>query len=125
VHRILVIEDDPTGSQLLLTLLELEGYQGSQPDDWADPLRGVGQQRPDLVILDVHLSTLDGFELLRRLRAHGDPGVARTPVLMVSAENLKAQCLSAGADGFVEKPYDLETLLGAIRRSVEGSVSTD
>ncbi len=122
MHRILVVEDDPTGTQLLLTLLELEGYQGCKPENWADPLRDVEAQRPDLVIMDIHLSPLDGFELLRRLRAHSDPRVARIPVLMMSAENLRVQCQSAGADGFVEKPFDLRTLLGAIRKIMEGSV---
>jgi DNA-binding response OmpR family regulator len=122
VHKILVIDDDPTGTQLLLTLLELEGYQGCRPEHWADPLRDVELQRPDLVLLDVRLSTRDGLDLLRQLRAHPDSGVAITPVLMMSVENLRVKCQSAGADGFVEKPFDLKTLSEAIKSLVERSI---
>ncbi len=122
MNRILVIDDDPTGTQLLLTLLGLEGYEGLKLQNWADPLGEVQAQHPDLVIMDVHLTNADGLELLRRLRAQPDPHKAHVPVLMMSAEDLREQCLSAGADGFVEKPFELRTLLGAIQNIVEGSV---
>ncbi len=63
VYKILVIDDDPTGTQLLLTLLQLEGYEGAKLENWADPLVDVAAQRPDLVIMDVHLAREDGFDL--------------------------------------------------------------
>jgi len=122
MDRILVIDDDPTGTQLLLTLLGLEGYEGLKLQDWVDPLRDVQRQQPDLVIMDVHLTNIDGLRLLRRLRAQPDPRVAHLPVLMMSAEDLREQCQAAGADGFVEKPFELHTLLGAIQNIIEGSV---
>jgi DNA-binding response OmpR family regulator len=122
MNRILVIDDDPTGTQLLLTLLGLEGYEGLKLQSWANPLGEVQAQHPDLVIMDVHLTNIDGLELLRRLRSQPDPRVAHLPVLMMSAEDLREQCLAAGADDFVEKPFELRALLGAIRNIVEGSV---
>jgi DNA-binding response OmpR family regulator len=125
VYKILVIDDDPTGTQLLLTLLKLEGYQGSKLENWADPLGDVKAQGPDLVIMDVYLTTEDGFDLLSQIRDHPDPGLAGLPVLMMSAEDLGTESLSAGADGFVEKPFDLGILLGAIRKIMEGSLSDD
>ncbi len=123
MSKILVIDDDPTATQLLLTLLGLEGYEGSKLRDWADPLGDVAAQLPDLVIMDVHLSAIDGMELLSQLRASPDCGVARIPVLMMSAEDLREQCQSAGADGFIEKPFGLGVLLEAIKNVMEGSVS--
>ncbi len=123
MSKILVIDDDPTATQLLLTLLGLEGYQGSKLRDWADPLGDVAAQLPDLVIMDVHLSAIDGMELLSQLRASPDCGVARIPVLMMSAEDLREQCQSAGADGFIEKPFGLGVLLEAIKNVMEGSIS--
>jgi DNA-binding response OmpR family regulator len=125
VCKILVIDDDPTGTQLLLTLLKLEGYEGSKLENWLDPLGDVAAQRPDLVIMDVHLKIGYGFDLLGQIRDHPDPAVACLPVLMISAEELEAQSLSAGADGFVEKPFDLEILFGAIQGIMEGNLSDD
>jgi DNA-binding response OmpR family regulator len=125
VYKILVIDDDPTGTQLLLTLLKLEGYEGVKLKNWADPLGDLAAQRPDLVIMDVHLATEDGFELLGQIREHADAALAGLPVVMISAEELEAESLSAGADGFVEKPFDLEFLFGTIQRLTEGNLSDD
>jgi CheY-like chemotaxis protein len=122
VHKILVIDDDPTGTQLLLTLLEMEGYQGSKLENWDAPLDNVKAQAPDLVIMDVHLKVGNGLDLLRQIREDPDRSLASLPVVMISAEKLEAQSLSAGANGFVEKPFDLGNLFGAIRRIMEGNL---
>ena len=119
MYKILVIEDDPSGTQLLIALIELEGFKGFGLGDWADPLADVERRRPDLVLMDVHLSRWDGVELLRDFRAHADPRIAKLPVLMMSAEDLESRCLSAGANGFFEKPFDLEKLIATIRELVE------
>jgi two-component system alkaline phosphatase synthesis response regulator PhoP/two-component system response regulator MprA len=123
VYKILVIDDDPTGTQLLLTLLGLEGYKGTKLENWADPLGDVAAQRPDLVIMDVHLTTEDGLDLLGQIREHPDAALASLPVVMISAEDLEAESLSAGANAFVEKPFDLGILFGTIQRLMEGRLS--
>lgn len=125
MNRILVIEDDPAGAQLLVTLLGLEGYQCSMVEDLSEPLVEVDRQRPDLVMLDVRLGVQDGFELLGKLRAHPDPAVADTPVLMMSAEDHWLQCQDAGANGFLEKPFGLDVLRETIQKAMEVSVSED
>jgi two-component system phosphate regulon response regulator PhoB len=122
VHKILVIDDDPTGTQLLLTLLDMEGFQGSKLENWDAPLDDVKAQAPDLVIMDVHLKVGNGLDLLRQIRKDPDRSLASVPVVMISAEKLEAQSLSAGANGFVEKPFDLGNLFGAIRRIMEGNL---
>ena len=118
--RILVIDDNPTGGQLLVTLLEMEGFEAFLPQDWRDPLQDVERERPFLVIIDVHLQGRTGFDLLAQIRAHADPQVARTAVLMASAEDYRLQSEQAGADGFVGKPFDLPSLYAAIHKCKGG-----
>jgi CheY-like chemotaxis protein len=119
VNQILVIDDDPSGTGLLIALLQLTGYQGCSLEDWQDPVAEVTRVRPALVIMDVRLGTPDGLALLRQLRAHPNREVANTPVLMMSAEHLAAQCQEAGASGFVEKPFDTESLVRTIQEIME------
>jgi len=121
--RILIVDDDPFGTQLLITLLGFEGYQGFRPDELANPLASVEQHRPDLVIMDVRLRSLDGVALLQQLRSLPDPDVATTPVLMMSAEDHRRRCQLAGANGFIEKPFDRSMLLATIEQILEGSLS--
>lgn len=116
---ILIIDDDPSGTQLLITLLGFEGYEGFKPEDWTNPISDIERQRPDLVCMDVRLLNQDGVELLRQLRAHPDPAIARTPVLMMSAEDHSKRCRLAGANGFLEKPFDSVTLLDKVQRILE------
>jgi len=120
--KILVVDDDPSGTRLLITLLGFEGYQGIQPENWSDPIQDVSRERPDLVMMDVRLLSRDGVEVLRRLRAHSDPLVAATPVLMMSAEDQSARCREAGANAFIEKPFDRVKLLQRIEGLLEGSI---
>jgi CheY-like chemotaxis protein len=61
----------------------------------------------------------DGFDLLRRIRAHPDAAIARTPVLMMSGMDYRFQCKQAGANGFLLKPFDRMALLEAIRKAGE------
>lgn len=125
MYQILVIDDDPTGTQLLIDLLRFAGHQGFPLENWQDPVADIVQRRPDLVIMDVRLKVYDGLDLLCRLRAHSDRQVRSTPVLMVSAEDSSARCRMAGADGFVEKPFDTESLFRAVQEILEVSVSGD
>jgi DNA-binding response OmpR family regulator len=123
VCTILIVDDDPWGTQLLITLLGFEGYQGIKPDDWLAPLDTVEQHRPDLVIMDVRLRNRDGVELLKQLRNWPDQELAATPVLMMSAEDHRQRCITAGADDFVEKPFDRIVLLRTIEGILEGTLS--
>lgn len=116
---ILIVDDDPSGTQLLIALLSFEGYQGFRPDDWTDPMASVARHHPVLIIMDVRLRSRDGVRLVQELRALSDPGVASTPVLMMSAEDHRQRCLAAGADGFLEKPFDRLMLLRTIESILE------
>ncbi len=117
--RVLIVEDDPSIGRLLGALLHFEGYEIEDAKDWDDAMFAVEQVRPDLAIVDVHLRTGDGFDLLRQIRGHADPDTARTPVLMMSGMDYRYKCKQTGANGFLEKPFDRMALLEAIRRATE------
>jgi DNA-binding response OmpR family regulator len=119
VRKVLIIDDDPAGTQLLMTLLQFEGYMACQLENWRDPVSEVEKERPDLVLMDVYLRTRTGLELLSELRTHPDPGVARTPVLMMSAEDHRARCKQEGANAFLEKPFSIRSLMATIHKIEE------
>jgi DNA-binding response OmpR family regulator len=125
VHKVLIVDDDPSGTQLLATLLKLEGFDAVPLENWVDPIKDIKQQQPELVIMDVRLRGKSGLDLLAKIRTHPDPDLARTPVLMMSVDDHRVESKQAGAEGFVAKPFDLPTLMAAIGKIKEGSVSNN
>ncbi|MEU5331960.1 response regulator transcription factor [Streptomyces asoensis] len=114
LHRLLVVEDDPGIRMLLESALRLSGYDVASAGTGQDALRDVESLRPELVLLDVMLPDLDGFEVTRSLRAAGD----RTPVLFLTARGEVADRiagLTAGGDDYVTKPFSIEEVLLRIR----------
>ncbi len=105
--KILIIEDDPSASRLAGYALEREGYQIVTAANGVDGMRKAQEEQPDLLILDVMLPGLDGFEICHRLRA--ESGSDHLPILMISAkaqESDKATGLKVGADEYLVKPAD-------------------
>lgn len=103
--KILVIEDDPATSRLVDYSLRHEGYQVILASNGLEGLRKAKDEAPDLVILDVMLPGMDGFEICHRLRS--EPATAQLPILMFSAkaqEIDKETGLKVGADGYLAKP---------------------
>jgi two-component system alkaline phosphatase synthesis response regulator PhoP len=103
--KILVIEDDPGTLRLMVYTLQHEGYQVVTAANGLEGLRKAMNEKPDLVVLDVMLPGIDGFEICHRLRA--DPRTANLPILMLSGkaqEIDKATGLKVGADGYITKP---------------------
>ena len=111
--RILLAEDDATMVSLLKTLLKMEGYQVSALDADADIAQAVLKIKPDILLMDVHLLRQNGMDELVKLRAA--PGGESVCVLMTSGLDFKEQCLSAGANGFIQKPFMPDDLLDALR----------
>ena len=110
----LVVDDEPPSPISSPTALRYEGFEAMTAGDGRDALALVESFRPDLVVLDVMLPDLDGFEVQRRL---GERGV-RVPVLFLTARDAtedKVRGLTLGGDDYVTKPFSLEELVARIR----------
>ena len=122
--KILIIEDDAALRQLLVQLLTDEGYVVLEAANGLRLVSYLRVHRPDLVLLDVCMSWLDGVELCRSLRRN--PEFGRTPVCFLSARATPTDIqrgLDAGADSYLTKPVALETLLDSIARLTSASAA--
>ena len=111
---ILIVDDEYAVARGIQYALEQEGYQVSVAGSGEEALAMAGELAPDLVVLDVRMPGIDGFETLRRLRADG----SKAPVLMLTArdeEMDKVIGLEMGADDYMTKPYGLRELLSRIK----------
>lgn len=112
--RILVVEDDPSISMGLQMNLEAEGYQVELAEDGEIALKQAREFKPDLLVLDVMLPKLNGFEVLRMLRSDG----ASVPIIMLSARGAemdKVMGLELGAEDYITKPFSLAELLARVK----------
>jgi DNA-binding response OmpR family regulator len=113
--RILIVEDNPSVLRATGFILEKEGYEVLTAVDGLDGLKKAKEENPDLLILDVMLPGIDGFEICHSLRA--EPQTAQLPILMFSAkgqETDKATGLKVGADEYLVKPVDREVLINKV-----------
>lgn len=109
-RRILVIDDEEANVLLLKTLLEREGYQNTLClTDPTDALEAFVRYDPHIVLLDLMMPGMDGYQLLEAFRRQGQPGTFR-PVLVLTADttvNARRRALALGARDFVGKPFDI------------------
>ena len=123
-ETILVVDDDPDIARFVEVNLRSAGYDVSVASDGEQALEKAGALRPDLVLLDVMMPRIDGFEVAQRLRRN--PQTASTSIIMLTAKALstdKVLGLTAGADDYIIKPFDPIELLarvkGTLRRAKE------
>lgn len=112
--RILVVDDEPSITDLVATVLRYEGFEVRTADTGRRALEAVTDFRPHLLILDIMLPDLDGFQVQGRLAASGD----RVPILFLTARDAtedKVRGLTMGADDYVTKPFSLEELVARVR----------
>ncbi len=113
--RILVVDDDQDTLKLLRLILESSGFVTTLVENGQQALLAIARERPDLVLCDVLMPELDGYEMLIAIRS--DPQIEALPVLMLSAlgqEQDVQRALEAGANGYIVKPFSLLPLLSAI-----------
>ncbi len=113
---VLIVDDIEANRETIRALLDMEGYHLLEAADGATALRMAAETPPDLVLLDVMMPGMDGFEVCRRLRA--DARLAEVPVIMLTALDDQAsrmEGIEAGADDFVSKPFNRMELRGRIR----------
>jgi two-component system cell cycle response regulator DivK len=113
--RILIIEDDQPSRDLLTYLFGASGYAVLGADDGEGGVRAALDHAPDLVLCDLQMPVLNGFDVLKRLRQ--DPNWRRVPVIAVTAFSMagdRDEALAAGFDGYFPKPIDPETFVATI-----------
>ena len=113
--HLLIIEDNPTNMQLAEYLLRCAGYAPAKAYDRAAGLQLIEAQRPDLVICDLQMPVLDGYEVLQRVRS--TPATQDLVVVAVTALSMpgdKARVLAAGFNGYLSKPIDPETFVAEL-----------
>ncbi len=113
-HRILVVDDEANITDLVATALRYEGFEVETAGTGRTALDQAVSWRPHLLVLDVMLPDLDGFEVARRLRQEG----RRIPILFLTARDAtedKVRGLTLGGDDYVTKPFSLEELLARVR----------
>ncbi|HSM01002.1 MAG TPA: response regulator transcription factor [Acidimicrobiia bacterium] len=112
-REVLVVDDEPTVREIVVAYLEREGYRTAEAADGEAALAAIASRRPDLVVLDVMLPKVDGFDILSRLRRDGD-----IPVVLLTAraeESDRVLGLGLGADDYVVKPFSPRELVARVR----------
>jgi PAS domain S-box-containing protein len=119
-RRILVVDDVPQGRAMLLDALGALGFEMADAGNGEEALGVVARFRPDLVVMDLVMPVMDGFEATRRLRLL--PEGAKLPVIAASADaraQTQARCRAVGANAFISKPVELKALLNAIAAALD------
>jgi CheY-like chemotaxis protein len=117
--RILVVEDNESNRDMLVRRLERRGFEVVISVDGAEALEIVMSAHPDLVLMDMGLPTIDGYEVTRRLRASA--ATQRIPILGLSAHAMpgdREKAMAAGCDDYDTKPVEFERLIGKIQAAL-------
>jgi len=121
--RVLIIDDEPPIRKLLRVGLSAHGYQIMEASSGKMALELLGDQSPDLIVLDLGLPDMQGHELLRTMRARNDS----IPIVVLSSrddEAGKVQALDSGADDYVTKPFGMDELLARMRAALRHQLQT-
>lgn len=122
--RLLAVDDNALNLKLLVVLLTQHGYHVATATDAATMATSMAQARPALILLDLQLPKIDGFEIARRLKA--DPATAEIPIIAVTAFAMvgdEERARGAGCDEYVRKPIDIKTLPPLIERLLQRTSS--
>ncbi|MEH2202766.1 MAG: hybrid sensor histidine kinase/response regulator [Nostoc sp.] len=115
IYRILAVDDTQDNLILVQAILESEGYEIDLASDGIKALQKIEQSPPDLILLDVMMPGIDGYEVTRRIR--NNPAISYIPILLITAfhQSSVVEGLDAGADDFIRKPFDTDELLARVR----------
>jgi signal transduction histidine kinase len=118
VPKILHIEDDPANRLLVRKLLSPAGFEVVDATDGIDGIRKALAERPDLVLVDIAIPGLDGYEVTLRLRA--EPTLRGVPIVAITAEGNRDTSLAVGCDGYLQKPIDARSFADTVRGYLKG-----
>jgi CheY-like chemotaxis protein len=117
MHKILVVDDVISQQDLICQALQQAGFTVNRASDGDEVMRQVSQSKPHLIVLDIIMERMNGFEALRELRENEH--TKRIPVVVCSTKNTafdKAWSLDLGADAYVTKPFDPVQLVSIVQR---------
>lgn len=117
--RILYVEDNDDNLYMLALRLETIGYEVITATNGADGIATAAAERPDLILMDLDLPVVDGWEAIRQLKA--DPATRNIPIIALTAHAMagdREKALAAGSDDFDTKPVELDRLLAKIRSAL-------
>ena len=117
--KILYIEDNFHNRVLVKRVLEAENYQVIEAEEGVSGLAQAEDMQPDLILIDINLPDIDGYEVTKRLRQM--PHIAKTPILAMTANVMKGdreKSLEAGCDGYIRKPIDIDLLPQQIAKHI-------
>lgn len=118
--QILVVDDEPVNRQVLQNLLSMRNFEVHEAPDGATALQMVQDSRPDLILLDVMMPRMNGYQVCRLLRE--SHGIGELPIIMLTAKNMVSDLvegMSAGANDYIPKPFSRDELLARIRTQLE------
>lgn len=125
MKRILYIEDNPENKLLVRRLLQASGYEVLEADDGLEGIEMAIRHRPDLVIMDINLPGMDGYEATTKLKSHAD--LVKVPIVALTAYVMKGdreKSLAAGCDGYMQKPIDPDNFVEMIESFLHGKRET-
>ena len=114
--RILVVEDQEDNRQIVRDLVTANGYELIEATTGEQGIEAAARERPDLILMDIQLPGIDGYEVTRRIKAN--PQLQKIPIIAVTSYALSGddkKAFAAGCDGYVTKPYSPRVLLAKIR----------
>jgi two-component system, cell cycle response regulator DivK len=118
---ILVVEDQPDNRRILRDMLSNAGYELVEAESGEEALTAIEAQRPDLILMDIQLPVMDGYEATRRIRSN--PELKSIPIIAVTSYALagdEAKALAVGCNAYVTKPFSPRALLAKVQEHLGG-----
>ncbi|MGY2837717.1 response regulator transcription factor [Thermostichus sp. MS-CIW-41] len=121
MSRVLVVEDSQSQREMISKLLQENGFEVMTVEDGVEAVEAVKQSKPDLIVLDIVMPRMNGYEVCRLLKA--DPLTQKTPIVMCSSKGEEFDRywgIRQGADAYIAKPFQPQELVGTIKQLLRG-----